>query len=89
MTINNQFLKSSTKVNYTFALLNYTFVERYGTSQIKMGRVAFSHGRASPLSRDPASRSYERVSPPWRNLAIDYPRSRLGGLEIFHINALN
>ena len=32
---------------------------------------------------------YERrASPPWRDLAIDYPRSRLGGLEIFHINAL-
>ena len=28
------------------------------------------------------------ASPPWRDLAIDYPRSRLGGLEIFHINAL-
>ena len=34
-------------------------------------------------------RLYERrASPPWRDLAIDYPRSRLGGLEIFHINAL-
>ena len=32
---------------------------------------------------------YERrASPPWRDLAIDYPRSRLGGLESFHINAL-
>ena len=30
----------------------------------------------------------KRTSPPWRDLAIDYPRSRLGGLEIFHINAL-
>ena len=31
---------------------------------------------------------YERrASPPWRDLDIDYPRSRLGGLEIFHINA--
>ena len=30
-----------------------------------------------------------RASPPWRYLAIDYPRSHLGGLEIFHdINAL-
>ena len=30
-----------------------------------------------------------RASPPWRDLAIDYPRSHLGGLEIFHdINAL-
>ena len=28
---------------------------------------------------------YERrASPPWRDLAIDYPRSRLGGLENFH-----
>ena len=35
-------------------------------------------------------RLYEkRASPPWRDLAIGYPRSRLGGLEIFHINALN
>ena len=53
----------------------------------------------SPLWRDPASQLnslskfvfviYERRdSPPWRDLAIDYPRSRLGGLEIFHINAL-
>ena len=34
-------------------------------------------------------RLYERTtSPPCRCLAIDYPRSRLGGLEIFHINAL-
>ena len=34
-------------------------------------------------------RLYERrASPLWRDLAIDYPRSRLGGLEIFHINAL-
>ena len=34
-------------------------------------------------------RLYERrASPPWRDLAIDYPKSRLGGLEIFHINAL-
>ena len=34
------------------------------------------------------SRLYERrASPPWRDLAIDYQRSRLGGLEIFHINA--
>ena len=34
-------------------------------------------------------RLYERrASPPWRDLAIDYPRSRLGGLEIFHINVL-
>ena len=34
-------------------------------------------------------RLYERrASPPWRDLAIDYPRSRLGGLEIFRINAL-
>ena len=34
-------------------------------------------------------RLYERrASPPWQDLAIDYPRSRLGGLEIFHINAL-
>ena len=34
-------------------------------------------------------RLYERrASPPWRDLAIDYPRSRLGGLGIFHINAL-
>ena len=52
--------------------------------------------RASPLCRDPASqlnsvsklyfRLYERrASPPWRDLATDYPRSRLGGLEILHI----
>ena len=34
-------------------------------------------------------RLYERTtSPPCRCLAIHYPRSRLGGLEIFHINAL-
>ena len=34
-------------------------------------------------------RLYEgRASLPWWDLAIDYPRSRLGGLEIFHINAL-
>ena len=54
-------------------------------------------GRASPLCRDPASqlnslsklRSYEgKAGHPWRDLTIDYPRSRLGGLEIFHINAL-
>ena len=33
-------------------------------------------------------RLYERrAGPPWRDLAIDQ-RSRLGGLEIFHINAL-
>ena len=33
-------------------------------------------------------RLYERrASPPWRDLAIDYPRSHLGGLEIFNINA--
>ena len=32
--------------------------------------------------------TWRRASPPWRDLAIDYPRSRLGGLEIFHINAL-
>ena len=33
--------------------------------------------------------TYERkASPPWRDLAIDYPRSRLGNeMEIFHINA--
>ena len=32
---------------------------------------------------------YERrASPLWRDLAIDYPRSRLGGMEIFHTNAL-
>ena len=31
---------------------------------------------------------YERrASSPWRDLAIGYPRSRLGWLEIFHINA--
>ena len=29
-----------------------------------------------------------RVSPLWRDRAIDYLRSRLGGLETFHINAL-
>ena len=34
-------------------------------------------------------RLYERRdSPPWWDLAIDYPRSRLGRLEIFHVNAL-
>ena len=34
-------------------------------------------------------RLYERTtSPPCRCLTIDYPRSRLGGLEIFNINAL-
>ena len=34
-------------------------------------------------------RLYERrASPPWRDLANDNPRSRLGGLEIYHINAL-
>ena len=27
-----------------------------------------------------------RASPPIRDLAIDYPRSRLGGLVIFHVN---
>ena len=42
-------------------------------------RGVFIWRRASPLGR---------ASPPWRDLAIDYPRSRLGGLEIFHINAL-
>ena len=32
---------------------------------------------------------YERrASPPWRDLAIDYQRCRLWGLEIFHINAV-
>ena len=31
-------------------------------------------------------RLYERrASPLWRDLTIDYPRSRLGELEIFHI----
>ena len=41
------------------------------------------------LSKFIFSFMYEkRASPPWRDLAIDYPRSRLGGLEIFHINAL-
>ena len=34
-------------------------------------------------------RLYERrASPPWRDLAVVYPRSRLGELHIFHINAL-
>ena len=35
-------------------------------------------------------RLYERrtVLVPLRDLAIDYARSRLGGLEMFHINAL-
>ena len=34
-------------------------------------------------------RLYERrAGPPWRDPAIDYPRSRLGRLETFHINAL-
>ena len=33
----------------------------------------FTWRRASPLGR---------ASPPWRDLAIDYPRSRLGRLEI-------
>ena len=61
-------------------------------------RRASPLGRASPLCRDPASQLnslskfifvYERrASPPWRDLAIYYPRSRLAGLEIFHINAL-
>ena len=56
-------------------------------------------GRASPLCRDPASQLnslskfvfvYMRGRPALLggDLAIDYPRSRLGGLEIFHINAL-
>ena len=51
-------------------------------------------GRASSLWRDPVSqlnslstfifRLYERrASPPWQDLPIDYPRSRLGGLENF------
>ena len=31
---------------------------------------------------------WRRASSPWRDLAIDYPRSGLGGMEIFHINAL-
>ena len=32
---------------------------------------------------------YERrASPPWRDLAVDYLGSRLGGLKIFHIIAL-
>ena len=30
----------------------------------------------------------KRASPPWRDLAIDYARSRQGGMEIFHTNAL-
>ena len=29
-----------------------------------------------------------RASPPKRDFAIDYPRSRIGGLEIFHISVL-
>ena len=34
-------------------------------------------------------RSHERrASPPKRDLTIDYPRSRVGGLEISHINIL-
>ena len=34
-------------------------------------------------------RLYERrASLPWPDLAIDHSRSRLGGLEMFHINAL-
>ena len=58
-------------------------------------RRASPLGRASPLCQDPASqlnsvkicfRLYERrASPLWRDLTIDYPRSRLGELEIFHI----
>ena len=44
-------------------------------------------GRASPLCREPVICLYDEGSLPWRDLAIDYQRSRLGGLEIFHINA--
>ena len=29
-----------------------------------------------------------RASPPRRDLVIQYPRSRLGGLEISHVNAI-
>ena len=29
-----------------------------------------------------------RASPPRQDLAIQYPRSRLGGLEIAHVNAI-
>ena len=41
------------------------------------------------LSRLRGCLTYERkASPPWQDLAIDYPRSRLGSkMEIFHINA--
>ena len=46
-------------------------------------------GRANPLCQDPICVSVKFfASPPWQDLAIDYPRSRLGGLEIFHINTL-
>ncbi len=55
-------------------------------------------GRAGPTRRDPACylksllkiclRLHEkRASPPRRDLATAYPRSRLVGLEISHINA--
>ena len=61
-------------------------------------RRAMNMRRASPLPRSCVSvkflveiyyRFYERMaSPPWRDLSIVYPRSRLGGLEMFHINTL-
>ena len=68
-------------------------------SEIDRNLGVFIWRRASPLYRDPASQLnsllkcifvYMRGGPALlrRDLAIDYPRSRLRGLEIFHINAL-
>ena len=62
-----------------------------------LGGVYMEEGQSSlPRSRVSVKffvkiyfRLYERrASPPWRDFSIDYQRSRQGGLEIFHTNAL-
>ena len=66
-----------------------------------MIQVLFTWRRASPLCRDLTShlaglflyrilfRLHERkASVPRQDLAIQYPRTRLGGLEISHVNAI-
>ena len=62
-----------------FAMLDDIILMRCTWRKVSMAKGVFIWRRASPLGR---------ASPPWRDLAIHCPRSRLGGLEIFHINAL-
>ena len=56
--------------------------------------VSQPSGRAGPFCRDLAISCKifflfeNRASPPKRDLTVDHPRSRLGGLEISHVNAL-